>query len=511
MTKKPGIRALRKLDKKKSKKAKPVEAKKVSLSTSVSDSDKTDSNIVTELSDTTQMSSVPNGLQSRKNNKANKKEKNAFLIENKTKAKKPVADLLDEENVDKRSKRRARRSKKRILAGIKELFVTKNKQKKDDAFQFASNVKHTSKRNKRNRRIMIYAGTGLLVVVILLVVVLVPFGEAASTDNNVAVSDPTAVPTDEATPTAGTSSGTVSLDKKYTIETVSQIDSVNGGELETSPTATPTAIPTTEPTPSPTPIPTTKPDPTPIPIDVDELVDDFMVKADLYYNDVGYSTNYYEYDNDELYMLAQLIHGEARGESTKGKIAVANVVMNRVLSRGYPGSTIKSVITAKGQFTGYSSSIKPSSSCKYAARKVLDDQVWVIPQNVYFFNSHKPEGESWGSHPYYKRIGGHNFYTHRYSGRSRIDSVPPPLFERTYKWPRYGCKPEKRVYRIQYMLKGLGYDVDPDAYFGMGTVKALKKFQEKKGLEADGIAGPSTIKALIKSYGVEKFYKRFYL
>jgi hypothetical protein len=262
-------------------------------------------------------------------------------------------------------------------------------------------------------------------------------------------------------------------------------------------------------TPSPSPSPTAVPTPTPIPVNLDEWVNFYMVEADLYYNEVGYSTNRYEYDEDDMYMLAQLIHGEARGESTTGKIAVGNVVMNRVLSRGYPGNTIREVITASGQFTGYSSSIKPSSACKIAARQILERETWVIPQNVYFFHSNRPEGEDWGSHAFYKKIGGHCFYTHNYRGRNRNGQIPPALFERTYKWPQYGCKPEDRVHRLQYMLNKLGYDVKADSYFGKTSEEALMEFQKKYGLKADGIAGPSTIKRLIKEFGVDKYYDRY--
>jgi hypothetical protein len=208
-------------------------------------------------------------------------------------------------------------------------------------------------------------------------------------------------------------------------------------------------------------------------------------------------------------MLAQLIYGEARGESTKGKIAVGNVVLNRVLARGFPGSTIEAVIKASGQFTGYSSSIRPNSACKSAARQILEKEVWVIPQNVYYFNSDRPAGENWGSHKFYEQIDGHCFYTESYSGRNRNGKIPPELFERTFKWPQYGCKPGDRVYRIQYMLNKLGYDVKADKYFGKTTTEALMEFQTAAKLKADGVAGPSTIKALIKAYGEQKYSGKF--
>ena len=343
------------------------------------------------------------------------------------------------------------------------------------ALSYASSSKHMSKTARRNRKIVIFAGGGaLLVAAVLLIVFLVPWG-ASDAASEAALAD--------------------------------QEDAI--AVRSASPTKTP------DPTPAPTPtavvIVTTPPDPTRNPIDIDELVDDFKVEADLYYNEVGYSNNHYEYTSEEIHMMAQMMAGEAGGEPLEGKIAVGNVVINRVFARGYFGSTVKSVIAAPGQFDGYDPDIDPHSSVEYAARKVLNDEVWTVPQNVYYFNSNKPIGEDWYRHKWYKRIGGHNFYTDRYPGRSNIKSIPPPLFERTFKWPRYGCKPEKRVYRIQYMLKDLGYKVDPDSYFGMDTVDELKSFQGKKGLEADGIAGPSTIEALIRAFGLEKFYKRFYV
>ena len=255
--------------------------------------------------------------------------------------------------------------------------------------------------------------------------------------------------------------------------------------------------------------PTFYPTPSPTPVDFDGFIDFYKLEADHYYNDYGYSSNDYEYTAQELHMLAQVICGEARGESSKGKIAVGNVVMNRVLSRGYPGDTIEAVITASGQFSGYSSSIRPDSACISAARLVLDYEVWVIPQNVYFFHVSRYVGKDWGGHEYCDKIGNHCFYTENYGGRNRNGSVPPALYERAYKWPRYGCEPGARVYRIQYMLYELGYDVEADGYFGKTTEEAVVAFQTNNGLEADGVAGPTTLTALIKTFGENEYCAKF--
>lgn len=402
-------------------------------------------------------------------------------------------DLLD--FADK--KRRPRLKKPDFAALFTSLAFWRRKKTSKTSNKALNFAKNNKPKGKRMRRILIVSGAGLLAVAIVLVAVLVPWGKQQPADASAKADEPVKAAADM--------SDIGDLDGSLTMVSM---DSLHEDVSDTPEVIVPKTTPDDEPL--ETPVPTTAAEKTPQPFTMDTLIDDFMVEADLYYNDVRYSNNHYEYTKEEIYMLAQVIHGEAKGESTTGKIAVGNVVMNRVLARGYPGSSIKSVITARGQFTGYSSSIVPSRSCRSAAQLVLDYEVWVIPQNVYFFNSHKPAGQDWGRHKFYKRVGGHNFYTDRYWGRSNKSDIPPRLFERTYKWPRFGCKPEKRVYRIQYMLADLGYDVEPDSYYGMDTVDELKKFQAKYDLEADGIAGPGTIDRLIREFGIEKFYDRFY-
>jgi peptidoglycan hydrolase-like protein with peptidoglycan-binding domain len=59
------------------------------------------------------------------------------------------------------------------------------------------------------------------------------------------------------------------------------------------------------------------------------------------------------------------------------------------------------------------------------------------------------------------------------------------------------------------MLKALGYSVNTDKKFNKTTQAVLIKFQKDAGLSADGVAGPKTVEALIKKYGVDKYIKDF--
>lgn len=61
---------------------------------------------------------------------------------------------------------------------------------------------------------------------------------------------------------------------------------------------------------------------------------------------------------------------------------------------------------------------------------------------------------------------------------------------------RYGSSGEE-VKQIQKKLKEWGYyDGDIDGIYGSKTLSAVKKFQTKNGLTADGIAGEKTLQAL---------------
>lgn len=85
-----------------------------------------------------------------------------------------------------------------------------------------------------------------------------------------------------------------------------------------------------------------------------------------------------KYTKDEVFLLAAIIHCEARGECYEGQVAVGAVVLNRVKSDKFP-DTIKEVIYQKGQFTPVASgalekvllSGKVNDSCLSAAKDAL--------------------------------------------------------------------------------------------------------------------------------------------
>jgi len=89
----------------------------------------------------------------------------------------------------------------------------------------------------------------------------------------------------------------------------------------------------------------------------------------------------------ELNLLARAIHGEARGEPYLGQVAVAAVIINRVLSHQFPNNFAQ-VIYQGGQFSAVSDgqiNLTPNQSAYRAARDALRGS---DPTNgaLYFYN-----------------------------------------------------------------------------------------------------------------------------
>lgn len=118
------------------------------------------------------------------------------------------------------------------------------------------------------------------------------------------------------------------------------------------------------------------------------------------------------YNEEDLYWLSRIISTEAKGENVKGQIAVGNVVMNRVMSDKYP-NTIKEVIFQKNQFSPtINGSIydEPTESAIESAKKVLDGEVVVDSEVLFFYNPKVVSRGSWvRTRATVEDIGNHRF------------------------------------------------------------------------------------------------------
>jgi len=117
--------------------------------------------------------------------------------------------------------------------------------------------------------------------------------------------------------------------------------------------------------------------------------------------------------NNETVCLAKNIYHEARGESIRGKLAVAKVTLNRVASGKFK-QTICGVVYQRGQFSWTESKYKP----------ILDKQAWLDSlhiakllllnpelsktQAMYYHNTKVKPG--WKQLERIDKIGNHVFY-----------------------------------------------------------------------------------------------------
>ena len=118
------------------------------------------------------------------------------------------------------------------------------------------------------------------------------------------------------------------------------------------------------------------------------------------------------YNQEDLFWLSRVIYAESGNQSLEGKMAVGNVVMNRVKHPSFP-STIEGVLAQKNQFTTYWSGhigrSSPNAESVIAAKLVLDGGVVEEVKNALYFDS---AASSWASRnrTCVAVIGGHRFY-----------------------------------------------------------------------------------------------------
>lgn len=111
-----------------------------------------------------------------------------------------------------------------------------------------------------------------------------------------------------------------------------------------------------------------------------------------------------------VYLLAQAIHGEARGEPYLGKVAVAAVILNRVSDPRFP-NTIEGVIYQPGAFSAVSDgqiTLAPDEESLRAARDALNG--WDPTYGaIYYYNPAKATSSWIWSREVHLVIGKHHF------------------------------------------------------------------------------------------------------
>ena len=123
----------------------------------------------------------------------------------------------------------------------------------------------------------------------------------------------------------------------------------------------------------------------------------------------------YDYEEDHIFWLARIIHAESLSEPLIGKVAVGNVVLNRVKSSDFP-NTIYTVIFDTKYGVQYEPVINntiynnPSAESIKAAKFSLNG-FNAVGDCLYFFNP-KTATSTWikENRTYYTTIGNHDFY-----------------------------------------------------------------------------------------------------
>lgn len=121
------------------------------------------------------------------------------------------------------------------------------------------------------------------------------------------------------------------------------------------------------------------------------------------------------YNSDSVYWLSRIINAESSGEMMAGKIAVGDVILNRVASPDFPNSIHDVIFDSVGgtQFTPVANGTiynTPSADSILAAKLCLDGAS-IVGTSLFFFNP-TTSSSSWiaQSRSYVATIGNHKFY-----------------------------------------------------------------------------------------------------
>ncbi|PYE48465.1 cell wall hydrolase [Paenibacillus barcinonensis] len=131
-------------------------------------------------------------------------------------------------------------------------------------------------------------------------------------------------------------------------------------------------------------------------------------------DDAKLATWSYSVSDKELFLLQKIVMAEAEGEPYEGKVAVANVVLNRLRSANFP-DTIYKVIYQKSQFSpvanGRLKRVTPNEDSIKAVNAALNGQKQVSDDTYYFLSLTLADDLTVArTKKEVKRIGHHTFY-----------------------------------------------------------------------------------------------------
>ena len=119
------------------------------------------------------------------------------------------------------------------------------------------------------------------------------------------------------------------------------------------------------------------------------------------------------YNQDDLFWMSRVIFAESGNQPLEGKMAVGNVVLNRVASPIFPNS-VHAVLSQKNQFSTYKggklANRTPNESSVIAAKLVLDGGVVEEVKNALWFDAMCSNSWAARNKACLIVIGGHKFY-----------------------------------------------------------------------------------------------------
>jgi N-acetylmuramoyl-L-alanine amidase len=116
------------------------------------------------------------------------------------------------------------------------------------------------------------------------------------------------------------------------------------------------------------------------------------------------------FSKQDLKIMANAVHGEARGEPYIGQVAVAAVILNRVQSSSFPNS-VSGVIFQPGAFTAVADGqiwLEPDESSKRAVKDAINGMD-PTGECLYYFNPVTATSKWIWTRPQVKTIGKHIF------------------------------------------------------------------------------------------------------